>query len=79
MSKQIFHKTKTKSKTRSVHEMIWEHDRVYLIEISSIISKETFHNNLLEIYSNYDLEVQVDEEYVSYEEGIWMKEKNKSK
>ena len=59
--------------------MIWEHDRVYLIEISSIISKETFHNNLLEIYSNYDLEVQVDEEYVSYEEGIWMKEKNKSK
>ena len=32
--------------------------------ISNITSKETFHKDLLESYSKYDLEVKVDEEYI---------------
>ena len=56
---------------------MWEHNRAYLIEICNITSKYTFHKNLLEIYSNYHLEVQVEEEYISYKEGKWIKENNK--
>ena len=67
--------TKAKNKIRFVHEIIWEHDRVHLIKISNITPKETFHKSLLESYTNYDLEVQVDEEYISHKGGIWMKEK----